>query len=109
MDIRIAKIKKNLQKGLYVENLSEMRRQCMEMAKEVNEPLAFYVLASVFYDIEERWRTKKPLLVDEAKEMEQRISGVLKDAIDGIIENQEHKQMWDSLNALLRSFLQAET
>jgi hypothetical protein len=106
MYIRIAKIKKNLQKGLYVENLSEMKRQCMEMAKEVTEPLAFYVLASIFHDIEEHWRTKKPLLADEAKEMEQRISGSLKDVIDGIIENQELKQMWNSLNALLRSFLQ---
>jgi hypothetical protein len=74
MDIRIAKIKKNLQKGLYVENLSEIRHQCMEMAKE----------------------------------MEQRISGALKDVIDGFIENQELKQMWNSLNALLRSFLQVE-
>jgi hypothetical protein len=43
-----------------------------------------------------------------AKEMEQRISGALKDVIDGFIENQELKQMWNSLNALLRSFLQVE-
>jgi hypothetical protein len=105
MDIRIAKIKKNLEKGLSIKSLAEMRHLCMEMAKEVDEPLTFYVLASVFYDIEQHWNEKTPLMVDEAKEMEQRISDALKNVIDGIIEDRQSKQMWDDLNTLLRSFL----
>jgi hypothetical protein len=44
-------------------------------------------------------------MVDEAKEMEQRISDALKNVIDGIIEDRQSKQMWDDLNTLLRSFL----
>jgi hypothetical protein len=98
-------MKENLKKGLSIDNLYELKRQSMEIAKQADDPLPFYVLASIFFDIIDDW-DERPLLDAKAKKMEQAILDKLDNVIDGLIEKRQSNRMYDDLNSLVRSFVQ---
>lgn len=100
----VVAIKRNLEKGLYIDNLYDMIGQCTRLARKAKEPLAFYVLAQVLVDIVNDWEDR-PLPVAEVQKMEQKISSELKNTLTSICNNRQSQQIWKDLNALLRAFL----
>lgn len=54
-DPKPEKLKENLKKGFYLQNLHEMTALCNELAKSVEIPLPYYFLENVFTDIANRW------------------------------------------------------
>lgn len=100
----MVEIKKQLENGLYVDNLNTMIRHCMQLARTSDEPLVFYVLAQVFNDIVRAW-DGTPVTVEEAREMEQRINTLLHKVITSVDEERSSREIWKNLNALLRAFL----
>jgi hypothetical protein len=99
-------VQEELAKGLYVDNLYEMARECMRIAEEAKDPLAFYVLAHVFGDIARDW-DERPLPAVEVEEMELRIGSPLRRVITAIERDHEPAQLHDGLNSLVWALLVA--
>ena len=100
----ILELKQKLDRGLYINNLREMIGQCMKLARTVNEPLAFYVLACIFDDIIRNWE-ERPLSTAEVREMEEKICSELESVLTSVSAGHQSQQTWDDLNTLVRAFL----
>jgi hypothetical protein len=103
----VAEIRARLAKGIYVDNMHEMVRTCLQMARSVEEPLPFYVMAKVLDTISEDWENH-PVTSATYDAMQRRISGALDRALSIIQDGRPACETWDSLNELVRRFLRED-
>ena len=102
---KLKKINHILAGGLYINGLREIARLCMKLASSSDEPLPYYVLASMFSNILNEW-DERPLYSQEVEHMEKRILNELRTLINSMIECKEQPIIWEHLNIVLRRFLQ---
>ena len=95
-----------LERGLFIDNLHQMTRCCTALARNVKEPLPYFVLASVFSDLAANW-DGRPLSVEEAVEMEQRIGPDLRRIIIILTETGSADELLSSLNTLVQKFVRS--
>lgn len=101
----IGDIRTNLDKGFSVHNFQTLIKMCMEMAKVAPEPLVFYVLASVFDDLFDNWNQRQ-VMKEEAEEVQSRLLDKIRKVLTCIELGQDTEKINNSLNNLLRKFLQ---
>ena len=85
-----------------------MSKLCMKLAQKEKDPLVYYVLGSVFYDI---WIdfSDRPIYKQEIEEIEKRILKESKVVMDSIINDKDPLEIWENLNELLKNYLQSKT
>jgi hypothetical protein len=96
-----------LDRGLYVDNLYQMARECMRLADHAEKPLAYYVLAHVLGDIAYDW-DERPLPAVEVEEMERKVCNLLRSVMNAIEQERGSVQLHECLDDLVRAFLLAQ-
>jgi len=89
-----------LDKGLFLHNLTAMKNICYKIMEQTEEPLAFYVLASVFYDIWDSWY-EKAVYASQVKALEESLLPLMKDVLIAI----GNSELPIALNNLVRQYL----
>jgi hypothetical protein len=102
----LSSIRQCLDKGLHQEGLRVLRERAMALAAQTERPVAAYVLASVFGDLETRWdgRAVPASQIDLA---EKRLVPLLRDVI-GAIERGDDRDALDMLQALVADFIRLQ-
>jgi hypothetical protein len=103
-----AAIEQDFARGLYVDNLASLTRQCMQLARSGEKALAYYTLASIFSDIYVNW-DERGLFTTEVREMEDRIVPPVRRVLESIKSGAEPMDLHEQLEALVRAFLQARS
>jgi hypothetical protein len=95
-----------LDRGLYVDNLYQMARECLRLADNAEKPLVYYVLGHVLGDIAYDW-DERPLPAVEVEEMERKVCDPLRFVMNAIQQERGPAQLHECLNDLVRAFLLA--
>ena len=70
MSLRL--LEEKLDKGLFVNNLRDMARICVDLARNEEPATAFYVLRSIFLDVASDW-DERPLSPEEVERVESKL------------------------------------
>jgi len=95
-------IRKELQKGFYIDNLKEMVGICGDLMKKDN-PLVFYVIQSIFYDIVENWGGR-PVTVIERGIAESYLVESINKVLD-LVEKKSEDGLLIELNNLVEKYV----
>jgi hypothetical protein len=101
---KIQQLKERLDKGFYVDNLYEMARICNAMALESKNPAPFFIMQKIFSGIADYWG-EKPVIVEEAKLVQDELFQLVKNLIDVIEENAPAEQIMHITNKVVSSYL----
>ena len=102
--MNLQQLREKLDKGFYVDNLYEMARLCRNLALETDNPAPFFIMEQIFRGIAKYWEDK-PIIVEEAKLVENEIVKPVKDLFDGIEANASSEQIIDLLNKTISSYM----
>lgn len=100
----LQQLRENLEKGFYLDNLYEMARLCKSLALDTTSPAPFFFMAHIFLDIARQWEDK-PLVVEEAKVVESKITKPLEELIEGIATNASSEEIFTLLNRVVSAYL----
>ncbi len=102
--MNLQQLRGKLEKGFYLDNLYEMARLYKSLALDTASPAPFFVMEQVFLGIARDWEDR-PLPVDEAKQVEEKILKSLEDFVDGIEENASSEEVSNLLNTVVSAYL----
>jgi hypothetical protein len=85
-----------------------LRKISMRQAKDRDTPLADYVLASIFGDLEARWESR-PVLTDQADAAVEALRPLVEQVIHDAQPGMPEAELVASLNQLVRSFVKLQT
>ena len=103
MSDNINTLKNLLSKGLYLNNLDDMRRLCDALMEEMEEPLPLYVLSSIFDGIYSSWDDRR-VTVEEADQTEASLLPHLKKVATLIEASGDKDKLWSALNDLVKAY-----
>lgn len=102
--MNLQQLREKLEKGFYLDNLYEMARLCKSLALDTASPASFFVMEQVFLGIARDWEDR-PLPVEEAKQVEEKVIQTLKDLVDGIGANASSEEVFNLLNMVVSAYL----
>ena len=100
----LPQLREKLEKGFYLDNLYEMARLCKNLALDTIYLVPFFIMERVFLDIARHWE-ERALPVEEAKQVEWKMTEPLGDLIEGIERNASSEEVLDLLNTVVSSYL----
>lgn len=102
--MNLQQLREKLGRGFYVDNLYEIARLCRSLALETDYPASFFIMEQIFKNIAKYWEDK-PIIVEEAKLVENEIVKPVNDLIDGIEANASSEQIIELLNKTISSYM----
>lgn len=100
-------LRSSLDDGLHQENLRGMLAICKELAASADRPLAFYVLASVFADLEAKWEGR-PVQAAETEAAEGGLLASCRHLVFAIQRDAPEHELVDLMNRLVGSFVELQ-
>ena len=100
----VHQLREKLAKGFYVDNLYEMTRLCKNLALDSVSPAPFFIMERIFLDIAGRWEDR-PIQVEEAKLVEEKMIKPLEDLVEGIEANTSNEEMFSLVNNVVSAYL----
>jgi hypothetical protein len=77
---------------------------CYEMAPESSNPAPFFLMQKVFSGISSYW-DEEPIIVEEAKFVENELLGRINDLVEKLESGASHKEILISMNMVVSSYL----
>jgi len=100
----LQELQERLKKGFYLDNLYEMARICRNLALDTASPAPLFVMRNIFLDIARHWEDK-PLLVEDAKLVEEKMTEPLVDLVEGIEAATSSEEVLNLLNRVVSAYL----
>lgn len=95
----LQELQEKLGRGLYINNLYEMAGICRNLALDAHDPAPFFIMRQVFLDIARRWEGK-PLVEEEAQQVEESIIYTLENLIEGIMTEVSNEEVYGLMNCV---------
>ena len=102
--MNLQELRGKLEKGFYLDNLYEMARLCRHLALDTTSPAPFFIMEHIFLDIARHWEGK-PLLVEDAKLVEQKMIESLEDLTESLEREAPSEEELNLLNGAVSAYL----
>jgi hypothetical protein len=100
-------LRSSLDRGIHQENVRAMLDMSTALAEAAENPLAFYVLASVFGDLDSKW-SGRPVESSQATAAEEKLLPRLRQLLFAIQRDAAEPELVESMNRLVASFIKLQ-